>query len=350
MATGYEDIDNLMNQQNNLLNQQEQKQNEIINKQTQMQVDELNREKEKIDKDVTKTTQGLYSNWQKETNQYGVQAEQLAQQGLSNTGYAETTKTALYNTYQRNVTETLNNSRELKADYDFKISQARENGSVQQAQSALELYSQKMQLLTQNYELRQNKEKYLYQQQRDKVADQQWQKSFDQQAKQNEIENQWKQKNFDYQKQRDNVSDGQWQKSFDYQKQRDNVSDNQWQKSFDYQKQRDLVSDNQWQQQFNLSKKANSRSSSSSKSTKSSKKSSTSSSGGLKVSSDSNISDYAKMVASNLSQIKNNNSTGIIGAGNKAMILNSRDKISDLVNKGTITPEEANYIYEKVGL
>ena len=233
MATGYEDIDNLMNQQNNLLNQQEKKQNEIINKQTQMQVDELNREKEKIDKDVTKTTQGLYSNWQKETNQYGVQAEQLAQQGLSNTGYAETTKTALYNTYQRNVTETLNNSRELKADYDFKISQARQNGSVQQAQSALELYSQKMQLLTQNYELRQNKEKYLYQQQRDKVADQQWQKSFDQQVKQNEIENQWKQKNFDYQKHRDNVSDGQWQKSFDYQKQRDNVSDGQWQKSFD---------------------------------------------------------------------------------------------------------------------
>lgn len=99
MATGYEDIDSLMNQQNNLLNEQQKKQNELINQQTQIQTDELNREKEKIDKDVDKTNQSLYSNWQKQTNQYGVQAEQLAQQGLANSGYAETTKTALYNTY-----------------------------------------------------------------------------------------------------------------------------------------------------------------------------------------------------------------------------------------------------------
>ena len=153
MATGYEDIDSLMNQQNNLLNEQQKKQNELINQQTQIQTDELNREKEKIDKDVDKTNQSLYSNWQKQTNQYGVQAEQLAQQGLANSGYAETTKTALYNTYQKNVTDTLNNARDLKSDYDFKIAQARQQGSVQQAQAAVDLYAQRLQLLTQNYEL-----------------------------------------------------------------------------------------------------------------------------------------------------------------------------------------------------
>ena len=37
MATGYEDIDSLMNQQNNLLNEQQKKQNELINQQTQIQ-------------------------------------------------------------------------------------------------------------------------------------------------------------------------------------------------------------------------------------------------------------------------------------------------------------------------
>ena len=50
MATGYEDIDRLTNQQNNLINEQERKQNELINQQTQMQVDELNREKDKIER------------------------------------------------------------------------------------------------------------------------------------------------------------------------------------------------------------------------------------------------------------------------------------------------------------
>lgn len=255
MAIRYEDIDNLTNQQNNLLNEQERKQKELINQQTQIQTDELNYEKEKIDKDVNKTTSGLYTNWQKQANQYGVQAEQLAQQGLTNSGYAETTKTALYNTYQRNVTDTLNNARDLKKDYDFKIAQAKQQGSVQEAQAAIELYAQRLQLLTQNYELRQNREQYLYQQERDRISDNQWQKTFDEQVKQNEIENQWKQRQFDYQKQRDSISD------------------------------------NQWQQQFNLSKKASASSKSSRSTSKRSsgkKKSSKNSSGGLKVSGENN--------------------------------------------------------------
>ena len=218
MATGYEDIDDLMNQQNNLLNEQQKKQADLINQQTQIQTDELNHEKEKIDKDVNKTTSGLYTNWQKQANQYGVQAEQLAQQGLSNSGYSETTKTALYNTYQKNVTDTLNNARDLKSDYDFKIAQARQQGSVQQAQAAVDLYAQKLQLLTQNYELRQNREQYLYQKERDKISDNQWQKTFDEQVRQNEIENQWKQKNYDYQKTRDTISDNQWQKQYELSK------------------------------------------------------------------------------------------------------------------------------------
>ena len=218
MATGYEDLDNLVTQQNSLLEQQEQKQNDIIQQQTQMQVDELNREKEKLQKETDKTTRGLYANWQKQANQYGATAEQLAQQGLGNSGYAETTRTALYNTYQKSVTDALNNSRDLFADYNFKIQQARQNGSIQQAQSALELYSQRLQLLTQNYELRQNREQYLYQQERDRVSDSQWQKTFDEQVRQNELENQWRQQQFEYQKQRDAVADSQWQQQFNLSK------------------------------------------------------------------------------------------------------------------------------------
>jgi hypothetical protein len=218
LASGYEDLDSLVNQQNNLLQQQEQKQNDLINQQTQMQVDELNREKEKLDKETSKTTQGLYSSYQKQANQYGAGMEQLAMQGLGNSGYAETTRTSLYNAYQKSVTDTLNNANDLKADYDFKIQQARQNGSIQQAQSALELYAQKIQLLTQNYQLRQDREQYLYQQQRDQISDQQWQKSFDEQVRQNELENQYRQQQFEYQKQRDQVADSQWQQQFNLQK------------------------------------------------------------------------------------------------------------------------------------
>lgn len=348
MPTGYEDIDSLVEQQNSLLQQQEQQQNDIIQKQTQMQVDELNREKEKLQKETEKTTQGLYANWQKQANQYGTSAEQLAQQGLGNSGYAETTKTALYNAYQKSVTDTLNNSRDLYSDYNFKIQQARQSGSIQQAQSALELYSQRLQLLAQNYELRQDREQYLYQKQRDTVSDQQWQKSFDEQVKQNELENQWKQKNYDYQVQRDAVSDSQWQKNYDYQVQRDNVSDSQWKQQFDYQKQRDTVSDQQWQKQYELSKKNSTASSSKSSSSKSStSKNNSSNSGSLQVSGNSNnISDYAKTTANNLKMIKNQ----LGGKLGQSVIKDAQNTISSLVESGKLTVQEAEYIYKEVGI
>ena len=197
---GYEDIDNWNRQQQSLLQQQESKQNEIVNQQTQMNIDALNREKEKIDKELNKTTQGLYTNYQKMANNYGVQAEQQAKMGLNNSGYAETSKINLFNTYQKNVTETINNSNNLKADFDFKIAEARKQGSLTMAQNALEMYKQRMQLATQEYEMRNNREQFLYQQERDRIADNQWQQQFD------------------YQKSRDEIADSQWQQTFDLQK------------------------------------------------------------------------------------------------------------------------------------
>ena len=206
MAGDYEDIDRWSNEQKSLLDQQGRQQSDLINQQTQLQVDELARNRDKIDQDVTKTTRGLYTDYQKQANQYGVEAERQAQTGLANSGYSETSKVNLYNNYQKNVTDTLNNARQLKSDFDFQISQARKQGNITQAQTALELFKQRAQLLTQEYEMRNNRRQYLEQ--------------------------------------------------FDYQKQRDRIADDRWREQFDYQKQRDAVQDNQWLQQFELSKKA----------------------------------------------------------------------------------------------
>lgn len=235
MASGYEDIDRWSSDSKTLLQQQQEKQEEITNRQTQLAVDELARQKEQLDKDTVKTTRGLYTDYQKQANQYGVNAEKQASMGLANSGYSETAQVNLYNSYQKSVTETLNNSRQLKSDFDFKIAQAREQGNITLAQNALALYQQQMQLLTQEYEMRNNRKQFLYQQDRDRIAD------------------------------------NQWQTQFDYQKSRDAVSDSQWQQQFDYQKQRDAVADSQWERQYALSKKASaSRRSSRSSSKKSS--------------------------------------------------------------------------------
>jgi len=258
MAEGYEDIDRLVNRQGQMLDESLQKQNDIINRQTQMQVDSLARQKEDIDKEATQQNRALYQDYRKATNPFGQQAENLAGQGLANSGYAETTMSRLYNTYQNNITSTLNNARDLKADVDFQINQARQNGDITLAQNALELYKQKMQLLSEEYDLRNNREQFLYQKQQDALAQRNWQTEFDYQRAQND-------------------------RNYNYQVSRDKVSDKQWNKTFNYQKSRDKVSDSQWQKEYELSKKAkasSSRSSGGSRRSTSSRKSSKKSSSG----------------------------------------------------------------------
>lgn len=222
MATGYEDIDKLTEQQGTILDESLRKQEEIVNKQTQMNIDEIERNKTEIDEQAKKTNQGLYTEYKKASNPYGVNAEATYARGLGNSGYAETTQTNLYNTYQKNVTNTISNAQKLKSDFDFQISQARQNGDITLAQNALQIYMQKMQLLTQEYELRNNREQYLYQKEQDALAQ------------------------------------SNWEKEYAYQQERDSISDQQWQQSFDYQKQRDAVADSQWAKEYALSSKKNS--------------------------------------------------------------------------------------------
>lgn len=229
MANGYEDIDKLVAQKNQGYEEALQKQNDIVNQQTQMQVDSLARQKEQIDRETTQQNRALYQDYRKASNPFGEQAENLAGQGLANSGYAETTQSRLYNTYQNNITSTLNNARQLKADVDFQIQQARQTGDITLAQNALELFNQKMQLLSEEYDLRQNREQYLYQKQQDALAQANWQKEFD-------YNKAVADRNYNYQVSRDKVSDSQWNKQFKYQQSRDKVSDKQWQKEYELSK------------------------------------------------------------------------------------------------------------------
>jgi hypothetical protein len=224
-VNNYADIEKLMAGQNSLLEQQQAKQNEILDQQLQMQQDVVNRNKAEIDQNANKTNSGLYAEWKKASNRYGPNAENLYTQGLGNSGFAESTQTNLYNTYQKNITDTNNTAMKLKADFDFQMQQARQNRDVQQAQYALELYQQKMNLLTQEYDLKNQKEQQIYQRgidernynyqvERDKVSDNQWEKEYQRMLQQAEAQERWNQKNFDYQVERDKIADNQWEREF----------------------------------------------------------------------------------------------------------------------------------------
>jgi len=310
MAEGYEDIERLTNQKQNMLDNALQQQNDIVNKQTQMQVDSLARQKEDIDKEATQQNRALYQEYRKATNPFGQQAENLASQGLGNSGYAETTMSRLYNTYQNNITSTLNNARDLKADVDFQINQARRNGDITLAQNALELFKQRMQLLSEEYDLRNNREQFLYQKSQDALAQSNWQQEFERQKYQDD-------------------------RNYDYQLSRDKVSDRQWKDTFNYQKRRDKVSDSHWQKEYELSKKAkasSSRRSGSSRRSSSTKKSSKkSSSGSTSINLDdgkTNKSEYTpKEIIANIKNIQGPGVTNSIKDGISGKTFKSVDEL-----------------------
>ena len=339
---GYEDIDKYVANYNQMLDQSLQQQNDIVNKQTQMQVDSLGRQKEQIDREATQQNRAIYQDYKKNSNPFGQQAENLAGQGLANSGYAETTQARMYNTYQNNITATLNNARQLKADVDFQINQARQTGDITLAQNALQLFNQRMQLLSQEYDMRNNREQFLYQKSQDALAQRNWQTEFD------------------YNK---SVAD----RNYNYQLSRDKVSDKQWKKTFDYQKSRDKVSDSQWQKEYELSKKAkasSSRSSGGSRRSYTTRKSSSSPTsintddGNTKLSKNAqsvlnNVQDLMKSFAKgglSLTSIVGNLKSGNVTGALKTVKNNASNSVYNAYKNGNITEEEAEAITKKLGL
>lgn len=215
MQTGYEDIDNLNNQASQLYDEQMKQQQNIINTSTQQTIDEIERNKKKAEEEALKTNKALYTDYQKQINPYGVNAENMAEQGLLGSGVSESAKTSYYNTYQNARTEAQNNANTIKADFDAQITQARQNGDLQLAQSALEMYQQKIQDLYNTYNLKFNQDQFNHQKEQDALTQSNWEKEYNQALQQAQWEQQFNQAQFDYQKERDAVADSQWQQEFE---------------------------------------------------------------------------------------------------------------------------------------
>lgn len=209
--------DQLKSRSDILYNQAYKSQEQAINKGTETTVAELERQKELADQDLTKTTKGLYSEYQKNINPYGVNAEELAEQGLGKSGLAETTKLNYYNSYQKARTEAKSNADNIKANFDSQIAQARSEGNISLAELAYNMYTAQIQDLYTLYGLN-------YQEQRDKVTDSQWQKEYNLNKQAQEWEQKFNQAQFDYTKQRDKVSDSQWAKEYALSKKKSTAS------------------------------------------------------------------------------------------------------------------------------
>ena len=100
------------------------KQAQLQQENTDFAIEQINQQKDQAKKDYTKEQSGAYVDWQKQSNQYGAQAEQMASQGMAGSGYSESSQVGMYNTYQNRVAVARESLNKTMMNFDNNIQQA----------------------------------------------------------------------------------------------------------------------------------------------------------------------------------------------------------------------------------
>lgn len=157
------------------------KQTQLQQEQTDFAIEKIEQEKDQAKKDYTKEQSGAYVDWQKQSDQHGVRAEQIADMGMQNTGYSESSQVSMYNTYQNRVASARESFNKAILNYNNSITEARlQNNSVlaeiaknaleQQLKLSLEGFQYKNQLLLQLADKKTQTETLYYQRYQDVLS------------------------------------------------------------------------------------------------------------------------------------------------------------------------------------
>lgn len=139
------ELDRVENLYNNMINNSDQfyqaqkqaaqdyatKQQEIQQANTDFTIEKINQEKEQAQKDYTREQKGAYADYQKASNDYGYNAEQMASAGYTTSGVSETARLSMYNTYQNRVSTARESYNRAVLNYDNGIKEAQlQNNSI----------------------------------------------------------------------------------------------------------------------------------------------------------------------------------------------------------------------------
>ncbi len=119
---------------------------DLQNQQTEFAIGKIEQEKEKTLKDYTKEQKGAYVDYQKATNQYGANAEQMASQGLVGSGFSESSQVSMFNTYQNRVSTAREVYNQAILNYNNSIQEARLNNNSKLAEIAYQSLQSQLQL------------------------------------------------------------------------------------------------------------------------------------------------------------------------------------------------------------
>jgi hypothetical protein len=146
----YDDrINGLETEKQGMLNQIEKNkanQEKIQNEQTDFAIKKIEQQKDQAHKDYLKEQRGAYSDYQKQIDPYGVNAEQMASMGMQNTGYSESSKVAMYNAYQNRVMVARESYDKAVLNYDNSIMEAKLQNSSLLAEIASQALAQSLEI------------------------------------------------------------------------------------------------------------------------------------------------------------------------------------------------------------
>lgn len=128
------------------------KQTELQNAQTDFAIQEIEQQKAQAKKDYTKEQSGAYVDWQKQSNQYGANAEAMAAQGMYGSGFSESSQVSMYNTYQNRITAARESYNLAIQNYNNSITEARLQNNAVLAEIAYQSLQQQLELSLQGFQ------------------------------------------------------------------------------------------------------------------------------------------------------------------------------------------------------
>lgn len=116
----------------------EAEQTRLQKEQTDFAIDKINQQQEQAEKDYTKEQQAAYGDYKRQTDPYGANAEQMAAMGLSQSGYSESSKVAMYTAYQNRVAAARASIEQAKQTFENAIREAKLTNDINLAKIAQE--------------------------------------------------------------------------------------------------------------------------------------------------------------------------------------------------------------------
>ena len=180
------EVDNLYKKQIDNVNNSGAAMMQLQQDRTDFEIEKIEQQKDQAKKDFEKEQTSAYTDYQKQINSYGANAEQMASQGMSGTGYAESSKVRMYSDYQNRVAIARQSYQQAVVTYNNAMTEARLQNSTVLAQLAFDTLQKSLELSIQGlqyknelliqrentlYQRQWNEEERLYQRERDSISD-----------------------------------------------------------------------------------------------------------------------------------------------------------------------------------